>query len=210
MGCKVTDNQYSLYLTKTTEISRRDQTSHPWFKVYVLSRVPALGTSVLVQEFWAELVRSVVIGQEQSVWCTGGLTSYRGKDIDMSLTILFSSTNPIPLPPFSAYVLNQRAVWPSDRGTLAENPAWVKWCHSGLVNMVGRERERERELGQLVWLLYTVLSCSLDMMIIGSGRGCQKSFTQHQHSTLTSIMARKRCLHYTTKSSCTHHLPYQN
>lgn len=78
----------------------------------------------------------------------------RGKDADMSLTILCPSTS-APLP-ISAYVLNQRAIWPSDRGTLAQNRAWVKWCQSSLVNMSDRERERESQR-QLVWIFHTVL-----------------------------------------------------
>lgn len=133
--------QCSLYLKKPTETWKSDFTSvisgfHPQHR-------QQCARTGHIELSWAEPVHWLVRGQEQSVWCTGGLTSNRGEDVDMSLTILCPSTR-VPSPPVSAYVLNQRAVWPSDKRYTGRK--------SGLTEMVSvmsgqyvRQGERERE-----------------------------------------------------------------
>lgn len=71
---------------------------------------------------------SPVKGQEPScdavgVGGGGGGHMLQRKDVDMSLTILCPSPSANPPLPISTYVLNQRAIWPSDRATLAGSQA---------------------------------------------------------------------------------------
>ena len=114
-----------------------------------------------------------VIGQEQSVWCTGGLTSYSGVgDGGMSLKILCPSTR-VPSPLISAYVLNQRAVWPSDRGTLAGDQGLSKMVSVTSGQCVRRE-ERTRKIPR-------VLCRSPDQ---SEGRRLPQSFIQRDKDLL--------------------------
>ncbi len=141
-GCKVTDSQCSLYLRSPLRLG--NQTPHQWFLVSVLG----IGSSVLVQGILsrAEPAHWPVRGQEQSVWCTGGLTSNRGEDVDMSLTILCPST-PLPPPPYFC-------LCPKSKSSLAKwqevhwqkiRPEWNGVSHVWSICQAGREREWERE-----------------------------------------------------------------
>lgn len=147
---------------------------------------------------WVEAVHSLVIGQEQSLWCTGGLASHRGKDVDMSLTILCPSTR-VPSPPSSS------CLCPKSKSSLAK---WQRRTgrKSGLSEMVSvmsgqyvSQGERKRGPGTTLFESF-ILCHRVDQMDKGDGLKVWPD-TPVISSLLASLEIWRQCSHCTSESS---------